>query len=203
MTVNVVDELVALRSEAMGCERCVLSQTRKQIVFGDGNINQPVVAFVGEAPGANEDEQGRPFCGRSGKKLDEWIEWMGLSRDRVYILNTLLCRPPENRNPKDDESDACRPFFDKQLELIKPFVIVALGKYASEALIKAQMPLKESRGRWWAYNGIPVRVTYHPSYILRNQRANKQVLRDLGEVRVRVEELLVLRNNGVCGRGSE
>jgi uracil-DNA glycosylase family 4 len=196
--VDTVAELLALRAKAFACRQCNLAETRTNVVFGDGNINQPVIAFVGEAPGANEDEQGKPFIGRAGAILDEWIAWMGFKREQVYILNTLLCRPPKNRNPLPAESKACRPFFDRQLELIRPMTIVGLGKFAAAALTEKTDSLKDLRRGWWSYNGIPVRVTYHPAFLARNPTIKSAVYGDLGAVRARIDEILRTRNNEEC-----
>ena len=182
--------LTKVRDELGDCTRCKLSETRKTIVFGSGNPKADLV-FVGEGPGADEDEQGLPFVGRAGKKLTEIIEkGMGLSRpDDVYICNIVKCRPPENRDPEKDEIEACKPFLLKQLRAIKPKVIVALGKPASSTLLGRNVPITKERGTWHEFEGIKLMLTFHPSYLIRfytleNRKAvhsdMKKVLKELG-----------------------
>jgi len=175
-----------VRKELGDCTRCKLSGTRKSIVFGSGNPKARLV-FVGEGPGADEDEQGLPFVGRAGKKLTEIIEkGMGLSREKdTYICNIVKCRPPGNRDPEPDEIAACQPFLVKQLAAIRPRVIVALGKPAASTLLGRSVAITKERGVWQEYQGIPLMPTFHPAYLLRfytveNRRAvhddMKQVL---------------------------
>jgi uracil-DNA glycosylase family 4 len=182
--------LPKVRDELGDCTRCKLSETRKTIVFGSGNPKADLV-FVGEGPGADEDEQGLPFVGRSGKKLTEIIEkGMGLSRaDDVYICNIVKCRPPGNRDPEAEEIEACKPFLLKQLKAIKPKVIVALGKPASSTLLGRTVPIVKERGTWHDFEGIKLMLTFHPSYLIRfytleNRKAvhsdMKKVLKELG-----------------------
>ena len=161
-------QLAGVRDELGDCLRCKLSQTRKTIVFGSGNPNADLV-FVGEGPGADEDEQGLPFVGRAGKKLTEIIEkGMGLSRaDDVYICNIVKCRPPGNRDPEPDEISACKPFLLKQLGAIKPKVIVALGRPASSTLLGRSVAITKERGIWQEFEGVKLMLTFHPSYLLR------------------------------------
>lgn len=160
--------LANVRDELGDCARCKLSGTRKTIVFGSGNPNADLV-FVGEGPGADEDEQGLPFVGRAGKKLTEIIEkGMGLSRaDDVYICNIVKCRPPGNRDPESDEIDACKPFLLKQIAAIKPKVIVALGRPASSTLLGRAVAITKERGIWHEFEGVKLMLTFHPSYLLR------------------------------------
>jgi len=160
---------------------CKLCETRKNIVFGAGNPNADLV-FVGEAPGADEDEQGLPFVGRSGQLLTKMIEAMGLSRDQVYICNVIKCRPPDNRNPEPDEINSCEPFLKKQLALIKPKVIVALGRYACQSLLKVEGSLSAIRGQWKQYEGIDLMPTFHPAYLLRSPSKKKEAWEDLQKV---------------------
>ena len=181
--------LTAVQKELGDCTRCKLSQTRKNIVFGSGNPNADLV-FVGEGPGADEDEQGLPFVGRSGKKLTEIIEkGMGLNREKdTYICNIVKCRPPGNRDPEPEEIAACKPFLVQQLKAIKPKVIVALGKPASSTLLGRTVPIVKERGTWHEYEGIKLMLTFHPSYLIRfytleNRKAvhddMKKVLKEL------------------------
>ena len=172
-------QLDALAREALSCERCSLSGKRKNVVFGDGNPSARIV-FVGEAPGADEDEQGLPFVGRAGQLLtDIIVKGMKLARKDVYICNILKCRPPGNRNPLPEEIGKCEPFLKKQLQLIRPGVICALGKFAAQTLLKTETPITALRGRFYDYEGIKLMPTYHPAYLLRNPHAKKQVWEDV------------------------
>lgn len=172
--------------EEMGdCIRCKLSEKRKTIVFGSGNPNANLM-FIGEGPGADEDEQGFPFVGRAGQKLTEIIEkGMKLSRpDDTYIANIVKCRPPGNRDPEKDEIEACQPFLLKQIQAVKPKVIVALGKPAASTLLKRNVAITKERGTWHEFAGIPLMLTFHPAYLLRaytleNRRA---VMDDMTQV---------------------
>lgn len=168
--------------DAMGdCQRCPLGARRKRLVFGEGNPRADLV-FVGEAPGADEDLQGRPFVGRAGQLLTRIIEAMGLRREDVYICNILKCRPPGNRNPEPPEIDACEPFLIRQLKAIRPRIVCALGAVATRALLKTDAPITVLRGRFQTYRGIRLMPTYHPAYLLRNPAAKKQVWEDVQEV---------------------
>jgi DNA polymerase len=165
--------------EALGeCERCALARTRKRLVFGEGRAAAGLV-FVGEAPGADEDLQGRPFVGRAGQLLTKIITAMGLQREGVYICNILKCRPPGNRNPQPEEIAACEPFLIRQLQALRPRVICALGSFAAQTLLKTETPISVLRGRFHLYQGIPLMPTYHPAYLLRNPGAKKQVWEDV------------------------
>lgn len=165
--------------EDMGdCRRCPLCRTRTNIVFGDGNEGAGLV-FVGEAPGADEDMQGLPFVGKAGQLLTRIIEAMGLQRKDVYICNILKCRPPDNRNPKTEEIAACEPFLIRQLEVVRPKVICALGTFASQVLLKTEAPISVLRGRFHSYQGVSLMPTYHPAYLLRNPHAKRQVWEDV------------------------
>ena len=170
--------LTKVQHELGDCQRCSLSQGRTHIVFGEGNPDANLV-FVGEAPGADEDAQGRPFVGRAGQLLTRIITAMGLSREDVYICNILKCRPPGNRNPKPDEIHACEPFLRKQIQAIQPKVICALGTFAAKTLLKKEVPITALRGRFHSYQGIKVMPTYHPAYLLRNEGAKKLVWEDM------------------------
>jgi uracil-DNA glycosylase family 4 len=165
--------------EALGdCRRCPLYRTRHSLVFGEGNPEADLV-FVGEAPGADEDAQGRPFVGRAGQLLTKIIVAMGFKREEVYICNILKCRPPGNRNPQPEEIAPCEPFLIRQLEAIRPRVICALGTFAAHTLLKSEAPISVLRGRFHSYQGIPLMPTYHPAYLLRNPGAKKQVWEDV------------------------
>jgi len=175
---NNEDQLKIISQEMVGCQLCQLAKTRQNIVFGDGNPKAQIV-FVGEAPGADEDQQGLPFVGKAGQLLTKIIEAMGIKRKDVYICNILKCRPPENRNPLPDEISFCEPFLKKQLQAISPKVICALGTFAARTLLKTDVTISLLRGRFHAYNGIKLMPTYHPAYLLRNPSAKKQVWEDV------------------------
>ena len=170
--------LAAVREELGDCRRCPLHQTRHSLVFGEGDPRAELV-FVGEAPGADEDAQGRPFVGQAGQLLTKIIGAMGLKREGVYICNILKCRPPGNRDPQPEEIAACEPFLIKQLQAIGPKVICALGTFAAHTLLKTEAPISVLRGRFHTYQGIPLMPTYHPAYLLRNPGAKKQVWDDV------------------------
>ncbi len=175
---GIVSPLDELRPELGECRRCLFHRTRHRLVFGEGNPKADLV-FVGEAPGADEDAQGRPFVGRAGQLLTKIIEAMGLKRREVYICNILKCRPPGNRNPEPDEIASCEPFLIRQLEAIRPRVICALGTFAAHTLLKSEAPISILRGRFHSYQGILLMPTYHPAYLLRNPGAKKQVWEDV------------------------
>jgi DNA polymerase len=174
--------LRAIREDLGDCRRCKLFAGRKNIVFGQGSPTARLM-FVGEAPGADEDEQGLAFVGKAGQLLTRIIEAMGLTRDGVYICNILKSRPPQNRNPEPDEVLACQPFLDRQIAAIRPRVIVGLGKFAAQWLLKTAEPITRLRGRMGEYNGIRVMPTYHPAYLLRTPSAKKDVWEDMKVVR--------------------
>ena len=167
-----------IRAELGDCTRCKLYSGRHHIVFGEGDPHADLV-FVGEAPGGDEDRQGRPFVGRAGKLLSDIITAMGLTREQVYICNILKCRPPQNRNPEPDEIAACEPFLVKQLRAIRPRMICALGKFAAQTLLKTDTPISALRGRFHSYHDIRLMPTYHPAYLLRNPGAKKQTWEDV------------------------
>jgi DNA polymerase len=170
--------LEQVRAELGDCRRCELHRTRRRLVFGEGNPEADLV-FVGEAPGADEDAQGRPFVGRAGQLLTKIIEAMRLKREEVYICNILKCRPPGNRNPEPGEIASCEPFLIRQLETIRPRVICALGTFAAHTLLKSEAPISILRGRFHSYHTVPLMPTYHPAYLLRNPGAKKQVWEDV------------------------
>lgn len=175
--------------EALGdCTRCKLHTSRTHIVFGVGDPKAWLL-FVGEAPGADEDEQGEPFVGRAGQLLTRIIEAMKLTREQVYICNIIKCRPPANRNPESDEIAACEPFLVAQLQAIRPKLICALGTFAAQALLRTKEPISKLRGRFHDYHGIPVLPTFHPAYLLRNPHEKKTVWEDM-KLLMREYELL-------------
>jgi len=173
--------LGAVREELGDCTRCPLHRTRRTLVFGEGSPEARLV-FVGEAPGEEEDRQGRPFVGRAGQLLTKIINAMGLAREEVYICNILKCRPPGNRNPQDDEIAACEPFLVKQIEAIDPEVICALGTFAAKTLLRTEAPISSIRGRFHDYHGRKLMPTYHPAYLLRNPDAKRLVWEDVQKI---------------------
>ena len=172
----------ALRKEVKACVRCDLAQTRRTVVFGEGNERADLV-FVGEAPGEEEDAQGRPFVGRAGKFLDQMIQRIGLSRKDVFICNVLKCRPPQNRDPDPAEVDMCKGYLFTQLQLIRPKVICALGRHAYNTLMGVDARITKIRGQFTEYNGIKLLPTYHPSFLLRNQERVKEAMEDMEKLK--------------------
>jgi len=171
-----------VREDLGDCRRCKLAPARRNIVFGQGNPDARLM-FVGEAPGADEDEQGLAFVGKAGQLLTRIIEAIGLRREDVFIANVLKCRPPQNRNPEPDEIESCQPFLERQIAVIRPTVIVGLGKFAGQWLLRTAEPISRIRGRVGDYRGIKVIPTYHPAYLLRNPGAKKEVWDDMKVVR--------------------
>lgn len=180
--------LVEIRTDLGDCTRCKLHHGRNEIVFGVGNPRAKLM-FVGEGPGRDEDLQGEPFVGRAGKKLDEMIVAIGLTRAEVYIANIVKCRPPNNRDPEPDEVATCSPFLFRQIETIRPNVIVTLGGPATKLLLNTQTGITRLRGNWQAYRGIPVMPTFHPAYVLRNYtvETRTRVWEDLKAARKRAD----------------
>ncbi|MBX6315676.1 MAG: uracil-DNA glycosylase, partial [Isosphaeraceae bacterium] len=173
-------QLAALKAEVEGCSRCpALAATRTRTVFGEGSPTARLM-FIGEAPGADEDRTGRPFVGRAGMLLTDMItKGMGLQREEVYIANILKSRPPENRTPLPDEVAHCLPFLERQIAIIRPEFLCILGKTAASTLLDTALPMKNLRGRWHRYRGIPTIVTWHPAYLLRNPASKREAWEDL------------------------
>ena len=183
-------DLSALNDNAQGCVKCGLHESRNTVVFGVGNPNTDLM-FVGEAPGADEDKQGEPFVGRAGKLLTDIIKAMKYTRDDVYIANVLKCRPPGNRNPAPDEVEACSPYLLRQIALIQPKVIVALGSFAAQMLLNTKTGITALRGKFHEFalaqqneNAPVIMPTYHPAYLLRNPSAKRDVWEDMQQVMV-------------------
>ena len=180
----VIESLDDIKTEigplCMRCKLCTMGRT--QVVFGIGNPKARLM-LVGEAPGEEEDERGEPFVGRSGQLLTKIIEAIGLSREQVYIANVIKCRPPHNRNPEPDEVAACEPYLFRQIDVIKPSVIVPLGKFAAQCLLKTTDPITRLRGRRFDYRGTTLIPTFHPAYLLRNPSAKREVWDDMKLVR--------------------
>ncbi len=181
------ETLEEIRAELESCRRCALCEQRRNIVFGVGNPHARIV-FVGEAPGREEDEQGEPFVGEAGRLLDRILLAMGLQRQEVYICNVEKCRPPGNRDPLPAEIEACEPYLRRQLAAIAPELIVSLGRFAAQTLLRDQSPISRLRGKWREYAGIPLMPTYHPAFLLRNPEAKREVWEDMKQVMRRLRE---------------
>tara|TARA_B100001750_G_C15514600_1_gene606078 strand:- start:2871 stop:3581 length:711 start_codon:yes stop_codon:yes gene_type:complete len=182
--------LLDLQEQVKTCKECALHQSRTQTVFGVGNT-QSDWFIIGEAPGSEEDVKGEPFVGRAGQLLNSMLLAMGLPRNEIFIANILKCRPPNNRDPKTDEVDACRKYLKRQLELIKPKIILALGRIAAQNLLKSDIPIGKMRGNSYLYpnSNLPVVVTYHPAYLLRSPREKRKVWGDLKFAMQKYKEL--------------
>jgi uracil-DNA glycosylase family 4 len=178
--------LRVIREEIGDCTRCKLHSGRTHLVFGVGNPEARLM-FVGEGPGADEDEQGEPFVGRAGQLLTQIIAAMGYARDEVYIANVVKCRPPGNRNPEPDEIAQCVPFLHAQIAAIRPSVIVALGKFAAQTLLQTETPISRLRGQFHRVGDADVMPTFHPSYLLRNPAAKREVWEDMKMVMKQLE----------------
>lgn len=177
-----VPTLSQLRQTVKTCSRCALSRTRRSVVFGEGSEHARLL-FVGEAPGEEEDAQGRPFVGRAGKLLDQLIARIGLKREEVFICNVLKCRPPNNRDPEPEEADACKGYLFAQLDIIRPAIICTLGRHAYNTLLGVEERISSVRGVLTEHRGTKVLPTYHPSFLLRNQGAMKDVYEDMEQLK--------------------
>ncbi len=176
------DSLEKIREDIGDCTRCKLHEARTKIVFGEGNPKAELM-FVGEGPGADEDATGRPFVGAAGKLLDKIIEAIGFKRDDVYIANVVKCRPPQNRKPEKDESSTCQQFLYRQIDVIRPKVIVSLGNTPLESLIGLKLGITKARGQFYDYHGIQLMATFHPAYLLRDPTKKREVWEDMKKVR--------------------
>ena len=186
------DTLEKIRKNLGDCQRCKLGKTRKNLVFGVGNPHARLV-FVGEGPGADEDRLGEPFVGEAGRLLDRIINAMGLQRSDVYICNVVKCRPPGNRDPEVDEIAACSPFLLRQVQSIKPEVVVALGKVAAQMLLGSREPISRIRGKFHDFHGIPLMPTYHPAFLKRKEaEGNKEAFWEVWDDMSQVLRLLKL-----------
>ncbi|HXO29986.1 MAG TPA: uracil-DNA glycosylase, partial [Thermoanaerobaculia bacterium] len=187
-------EEAAARAAALGamaevvaaCRRCRLCEGRQKTVFGSGDPHADLM-FIGEGPGAEEDRQGLPFVGRAGELLTRIIEAIGMTRDQVYIANIVKCRPPGNRDPQPDEVAACRPYLERQIALVRPRLLVALGRIAAQALLGNDLPIGRMRGQWFEVLGVPLMVTYHPAALLRNPALKRPTWEDMQQVRDRLQ----------------
>jgi len=184
---NGPETLDDIQQDLVDCQRCRLCEKRTQVVFGVGNPNARLV-LVGEAPGAQEDKRGEPFVGEAGKLLDRILLAMKLRREDVYICNVIKCRPPQNRDPESAEIATCEVFLKRQLASIEPEMILCLGRFATQTLLKSGAPIGKLRGRWQTYEGIPLMPTFHPAYLLRNPAGKRQVWEDVKQVMHRLQE---------------
>jgi DNA polymerase len=173
--------LEEVQKELGDCKRCKLHRTRRTIVFGEGN-ERATLMFIGEGPGYDEDVQGRPFVGKAGQLLTKIIESINLSREEVYIANVIKCRPPQNRNPEPDEIKSCNPFLMKQIRVIHPKIICALGTFSAQTLLKTDAKISALRGRFFDLEDIKVIPTYHPAFLLRNPERKKEVWEDMKQI---------------------
>jgi len=177
-----------LARDASDCQLCALAETRNKVVFGVGNPHADLV-LIGEAPGRDEDIRGEPFVGRAGQLLDRMLDAIELDRRKIYIMNTIKCRPPNNRDPKPDEVQSCNLWFEQQLEILQPKMICLLGRVAAQTVLETDATLGSLRGRWHDYQGIPVWVTYHPAYLLRSPQQKKKSWQDMTTLSRRLGEL--------------
>lgn len=178
---SIDDTLIKIESDLDNCQRCSLASGRSNLVFGAGNPNAELV-FIGEGPGEEEDRLGAPFAGEPGQLLDRIMNAMGMVRNDVYLCNIVKCLPPNHRYPDPNEIAACEPFLIRQLESIRPKVIVTLGQFASQAILKSDAPISKLRGKWQQYQGISVMPTFHPAYLLQNPLAKREVWTDMKDV---------------------
>jgi uracil-DNA glycosylase family 4 len=188
---TVVDEnrLDDIAIQASSCTACQLSEQRTKVVFGVGSSEADIV-FIGEAPGRDEDLKGEPFVGRAGQLLDRMLVALGMDRSEVYIMNTVKCRPPNNRDPRPDEVEACSRWFDAQLRVLSPKIICLLGRVSAQTVLETDKPLSVLRRNWHDYHGIPVQVMYHPAYLLRSSQQKRHAWSDLCELKKRYDALL-------------
>lgn len=177
--------LSQVSAEAMACTRCRLAGGRNSVVFGSGSADADLM-FIGEGPGAEEDKQGLPFVGRAGELLTKIIEAIELRREEVYIANIVKCRPPGNRDPQPDEVAACRGFLERQIDLVRPRILVALGRIAAQTLLGTETPIGRLRGQWYKVREVPMMVTYHPAALLRNPSLKRPTWEDMQQVRDRL-----------------
>lgn len=179
---DVHQHLATMEQQVATCTRCPLSEGRTRTVFGEGDVETDLM-FIGEGPGYDEDQQGRPFVGKAGQLLEKIINAIGLAREDVYITNIVKCRPPRNRDPLPEEVSACWPYITEQIRQIKPKVIVTLGRHSSQTILGTGDPISRLRGRFSKLDGIPVMPTYHPAYLLRNPAGKRDVWEDVQKVR--------------------
>ena len=177
-----------LKQECLACEACELCKTRTQVVFGVGNPEAEVL-FIGEAPGKNEDEQGEPFVGRAGKLLDEMLAMIGLQRENIYITNSVKCRPPENRDPLNTEKDACRGYLRRQVKLMRPKIIVCLGRISAMEFIRQDFKISQEHGQFFDKNGTLMMALYHPAALLRDPHKKPETFEDLKQLQMKIQDI--------------
>ena len=177
-----------LQETCLNCHACQLRETCTQVVFGVGDPNAEVL-FIGEAPGANEDIQGEPFVGRGGKLLDDMLAMIGLHRKNIYITNSVKCRPPENRDPLNTEKDACRGYLREQVRLMKPKIIVCLGRISAMEIIKEDFKITQEHGQFFEKNGVQMMALYHPAALLRDPRKKPETFEDLKRLQAKIQEI--------------
>ena len=182
------DTWEALKQDCMACRGCALADTRTNVVFGDGATDAEIM-FIGEGPGQNEDEQGVPFVGRAGQLLDDMLEIIHLDRTKVYIAHVVKCRPPQNRDPLNVEQDACIGFLRRQTALIRPKIIVCLGRIAAKAVIKEDFKITSEHGQWFARGGVQMTAIYHPAALLRDVAKRPETFEDLKSIQSKIREL--------------
>ncbi len=183
-------KLDELQNICNSCTKCPLNQTRTNVVFGSGSENAKIL-FIGEAPGAHEDEQGLPFVGASGKLLDKYLDAIGLSREDCYIANILKCRPPQNRDPKPEEEEMCIGYLREQLKIINPVVIVCLGRISAYKIIKPDFKITQEHGKWFKKGEYLITAVYHPSALLRDPRKRDDMMRDFLTIKDKIQELSI------------
>ena len=182
------DTWESLRQECLQCRGCALAETRTNVVFGVGATDAEIL-FVGEGPGQHEDEQGVPFVGRGGQLLDDMMEMIGLDRTKVYIANVVKCRPPQNRDPLNVEEDACMGYLRRQMALLRPKILVCLGRIAAKAMIKEDFKITREHGQWFARDGVQMTAIYHPAALLRNPVSKPAAMEDLLGLAAKAKEL--------------
>ena len=181
-------EWEALRQRCLNCRACGLCETRTNVVFGVGDPNAEVL-FVGEAPGEREDALGEPFVGRAGQLLDDMLAMIGLDRSRIYITNSIKCRPPQNRDPLNTEKDACAPFLQRQLELMHPKIIVCLGRVSAMEMIKPDFKITQEHGQFFEKNGVLMTALYHPAALLRDTDKKPDTFVDLKRLQAKIRQV--------------
>lgn len=185
---NHIEQMAALQQECLGCQRCALADTRTNLVFGDGNPDAPIM-LIGEGPGEQEDLSGIPFVGRGGKLLDQMLDIIDLDRSKYYICNIVKCRPPQNRDPLNTEQDACIPWLRSQLKVIRPKIIVCLGRIAACRLIRSDYKITREHGQWEEKSGIWMTAIYHPAALLRDDRKRPETFDDLKSIQHKIKEV--------------
>lgn len=185
---NHIEQMAALQQECLGCQRCALADTRTNLVFGDGNPDAPIM-LIGEGPGEQEDLSGIPFVGRGGKLLDQMLDIIDLDRSKYYICNIVKCRPPRNRDPLNTEQDACIPWLRSQLKVIRPKIIVCLGRIAACRLIRSDYKITREHGQWEEKSGIWMTAIYHPAALLRDERKRPETFDDLKSIQHKIKEV--------------